>query len=636
MPRILCSLLLLLLAAAPAAARSLSWDLLAVRARLDADGRLHVLERQDYVFSGDWNGGERTFRLGPGQRLDFFGITRIDAGSGERTLVLQGPLAHLNRYAFDRDGTRLRWRSRLPTDPEYRGARIGFELDYTLSGILLPQPDSSFLLDHDFAFPDRPGPIRRFVLDLQLDPAWRPRDPLPQHLERGELPPGEGMVLTARLDHAGPARPAAVLFGAPPWLRTLLPSALLFLLAARGVSLYRRERALGKFDPLLPPEAVTRSWVEHHILCHPPEVVGAAWDDTTAAPEVAALLARLVQEGKLASRVEVKRRWLMRRTVLHLERKAPFEAFTGDERPLVRALFVGSADRTDTESLRRHYRQTGFDPAAKIRGALTARVEGLVREVRTRPRREWLPTLLLFLAGLGATGAGVLRRPFEFAPTLAALAAGFALFVLTAFAGYAYQRAITAPRRRFALFHLGLLALPAALAWRLLHASPPIGTPIAAGLALVAAALGNSLLNNARTVQSPERLRLRRTLAAGRAFMRRELQKAHPHLDDGWYPYLLAYGLGPQIDRWFRAFGAAAASSPQHHHSSSSPSGSTGAPSFTGGGGAFGGAGASGGWAAAVGAVAGGVAAPGSSGGSGGGGGGGGGGSSGGGGGGGW
>ena len=52
------------------AQRTLSWDELAVEARLDADGRLHVKETQVMALSGDWNGGERLFtlRARPGSR----------------------------------------------------------------------------------------------------------------------------------------------------------------------------------------------------------------------------------------------------------------------------------------------------------------------------------------------------------------------------------------------------------------------------------------------------------------------------------------------------------------------------------------------------------------------------------------
>jgi hypothetical protein len=60
-------LALLLLAAAPLGARELSWDSIEVTARLDGVGTLHVRERQQFVFSGDWNGGERRFRVGMGR-----------------------------------------------------------------------------------------------------------------------------------------------------------------------------------------------------------------------------------------------------------------------------------------------------------------------------------------------------------------------------------------------------------------------------------------------------------------------------------------------------------------------------------------------------------------------------------------
>src|SRR4029077_13164958 len=53
----------------PAFAREMRWKAFDVKAQLGADGRLHVLETQHIVFDGDWNGGERTFRVFPGQSL---------------------------------------------------------------------------------------------------------------------------------------------------------------------------------------------------------------------------------------------------------------------------------------------------------------------------------------------------------------------------------------------------------------------------------------------------------------------------------------------------------------------------------------------------------------------------------------
>lgn len=131
-----------LLIAGPLApqSRELSWPAVHVTARLDADGRLHVREQQVMRFTGDWNGGERTFNLRAGQELALARITRSD-GAGERELV-QGDLANVDEFDWA-SRSRLRWRSRLPSDPPFDDARITYTLEYTLSNILLPQEEGA-------------------------------------------------------------------------------------------------------------------------------------------------------------------------------------------------------------------------------------------------------------------------------------------------------------------------------------------------------------------------------------------------------------------------------------------------------------------------------------------------------------
>jgi uncharacterized membrane protein YgcG len=136
------------------------------------------------------------------------------------------------------------------------------------------------------------------------------------------------------------------------------------------------------------------------------------------------------------------------------------------------------------------------------------------------------------------------------------------------------------------------------------------------------------------TRNGAKRIARRKALVAARRYFRRELQRPEPRLSDAWFPYVVAFGLTSDADRWFRAHGSASRSSSSGSSpgsGASSGSSSSSSSSWSGGGGAFGGAGASASWAAAAGALSAGVAAPSS-----GGGGGGGGGSSGGGGGGGW
>lgn len=79
-----------------------------------------------------------------------------------------------------------------------------------------------------------------------------------------------------------------------------------------------------------------------------------------------------------------------------------------------------------------------------------------------------------------------------------------------------------------------------------------------AGVAVLIAACFNSICNMAASRVSAERVAVRMRLAAARRFFRDELQKEQPQLRDAWFPYVIAFGLGREADKWFRAFGAAA------------------------------------------------------------------------------
>jgi hypothetical protein len=117
--RLLLALALTTLAApASAQERELHWQSLDVRARLDADGRLQITETHAMVFTGDWNGGERGFRLESGQRLRLRGVSRRDPQTGETVPLVEGDLSQVDHYGFT-DSKTLRWRSRLPSDAPF-------------------------------------------------------------------------------------------------------------------------------------------------------------------------------------------------------------------------------------------------------------------------------------------------------------------------------------------------------------------------------------------------------------------------------------------------------------------------------------------------------------------------------------
>ncbi|HVT44545.1 MAG TPA: hypothetical protein VMT00_09155 [Thermoanaerobaculia bacterium] len=623
-----------------AEARALHWKDFRVTARLDAEGRLHVKEQQTIVFIGDWNGGERTFRPGIGGKLDLHGMYRIENPGEEGEIVhplQQGSLDIVDHYDWTATNV-LRWRSRKPSDPPFDSTLITYRIDYVLSNILRPlRRDGTpsgrlYRLDHDFAFSDRIGVIDRFALHLDIDPIWRgPSTPIV--FERRSIPPGSGVQVVLPLEYMGEEKPAAVTEGAP--LPVRFGAALLLLSGATFgfARFYRGEKAKQRFDPLVPVEAIDAEWLQNNLISMKPEVVGAAWDDTTSAPEVAAVLARMAQEGKIESSLEPG--GFLRHDVLKLHLKVDRDELKGYEARLVKSLFI-AGDTTDTERIRTFYRKRGFNPAGKIE-------EGIRKVLNTLPgwraAKNPFPlwtTILLIVVTLAGLVAAAFQGPVDLLAAIPALVAGVFVAIFGSIAASIAARNVTAPRRQtiFALLCTTPL-FGAVLFW--CQPSPALRAHPLTLAALVAWALAilHLVIECGRNRESSERLAVRRRLASARRYFIHELERAEPRLRDEWFPYVLAFGLERNANRWFRAFGGETV----RVHLSTGRGSFAGGGShsgWTGGGGAFGGAGASGSWGIAASSLASGVSAASSSGGGSGGGGGGGGGGSGGGGGGGW
>lgn len=616
--RAVALLLAVAAAALPAQERELHWRSIDVDARLDGDGVLHVRERQVMVFTGDWNGGERRFDVRLGQRFRLERLARIDSVNGRAVPLSEGDLADVDNYGWGENRT-LRWRSRLPTDPPFAATALTYEMDYTLGNILVPSGDG-YLLDHDFAFADRSGSIDSFTVSLALDDAWQAAPGFTGVFRTTSLPPGEGYVVTVPLRYVRVGRPAGVEVGAAPTVRFAIAGVLVAALLALFARFVTRERSWGRFAPLVPQQTVDEAWLREHLFSMLPEEAGALWDDSTSAPEVAAVLARMVGERKLASEVKTRGKGIFTQHVLHLRLLVDRDELRGYERALIDALFAHGAKSTNTDEVRARYKKTGFDPAAQIREALKLRAANLPggRGVQGKPSRR--TTLLLLAAAVAFLVLAAVRRPTD--ALVAAAGAGVALATYLIAAS---QAAFWQSRVRNAAPHMLRFVLPVALgvAWLLLvlvEGRHRAGAFVLVGLALLAVALWNSVLNIATARQSPERLALRRRLAAAREYFRRELKRQAPALRDEWYPYFLAFGLGGEVDRWFKAFGgegAAVASASRGVASGMGGGGSsrTGGPEFSGfgGGGGFSGGGSSGSWSSAVSSFAAGVSAPSSS-----------------------
>src|SRR5262249_28557056 len=198
------------------AQRELHWDALEVTAHLDANGHLQVAETHTMVFTGDWNGGERTFNIRPRQKLIFRGIYRHN-GIAWQPLTQDAALDNVDDYAWATSKT-VRWRSRRRSDPPFNHTTLRYELRYELSGILQKDGDT-YLLDHDFAFPDRAGTISRFELRLTFDPLWQPGEPVRDVYTASGLPPNRSFVLKLPLHYLGAAQPSVLDLSRPPEIR---------------------------------------------------------------------------------------------------------------------------------------------------------------------------------------------------------------------------------------------------------------------------------------------------------------------------------------------------------------------------------------------------------------------------------
>jgi hypothetical protein len=620
--RALLGAALLAAAAQTAEARAIHWKSLAVAARLDADGVLHVRERHHVVMTGDWNGGAREFRLEPTQQIQLERMVRIDPATGVPRPMFRGGLARLDGYDWA-GPTTLRWRSRLPGDPPFDRTELVHELEYRLRGVV-ETDGSGYVLEHDFAFEEREGDILSHVVDLDVDPAWTVTSGAPHvHVERGRLRPGEGNVVRVALDYAGDGVPAHVV--STVRARRLL-LALLLVPAALFAYFLLGERRRGRFAPASADLAAGAGFLERHLLTVRAEVAGAAWDRSVGPPEVAALVARLAAEGALQTRSDDD--------VLHLELAAARESLDDYERALVDGFFFDGRTATSTSDVRAHYSKpgAGFYPDAVIRAGVEARVAALLG-----PRPPWWPHWVLPAVVLLAAAVVTLTASTDgFVVVAAAVLLGLPALVLglagMAFAGLWRDRIDYGLRETpWFLVPAGILvilgwAVVGDAVWPLDAISDAVaGTGAAADalrLAGVLVVIGwvSAIFANARSRDGATGLALRKRLAAARAYFERELERETPALRDEWFPYVLAFGLDDSSRRWFERYGEQkAARAPADiplvgRGSSWSGSGIAAAPAgptpWTGGGGAFGGAGATASWAQAAHTLSAGIAPP--------------------------
>lgn len=618
----LAVLLVLAPAVARAQARALRWKSMAVDARLESSGALLVTERHHIVFDGPWNGGERPFRAGAA-RPELIALTRVDPRTNRSYPLSPARTAQMEMDQYAWAGSNLRWRARRASDPPFRNYESIYVVQYRLTDVVRPDGDR-YLINHDFAFTGRPGVIERFTLALAFDPPWERAPGIALPLERANLAPQQTVTLrfalkwtgTGRPRHVGAAaapavasQPAAPLPPPPPPATSADKAAVLLLFAVLAgllvVWFLRRETAAGAFGQ--PPE-ITPQWLEGNVFRHRPEVLGAAWDGETGHAEAAALIAILIAEGKVENIPGAPGRSTMFGTrdsgAPRLKLLVPRDGLVEYERAFVDRLFV-NGDEIDPDTLKQHYAASGFNPADAIRAPLAEAAEELVgKGAPPGVGLGFLAAVLIVVLGLPVTGLLMLQGD-ELLPFFT----GAVLF--TASIGLAgLYRSERKSRLLAVAIALPMLVMAAVLVVRLTNVK---ALEVFLGLTLLLLVLSFRTARTIRTLRDQENLR---ALRAARTFFKRRLRNRNADVEDRWVPYLLAFGLGKDLDRW------AVAAPPREpvrdrewtNDSTSASAGRPAAldpgPSFRGGGGAFGGGGATGTWASSIASFAAAVPAP--------------------------
>lgn len=149
----------------------------------------------------------------------------------------------------------------------------------------------------------------------------------------------ESVVIRRELTYTGSKPPEAEYLAASPFVRFLTIVLVLAGLPLIFVLFWLGERTRGRF--VRPREAIDGGWLEKHILSELPEIIGYMYDNRSGPAEVAAILARLTQEGRITSSVEPRR---LRAPLLRMALQATGRDLLVQEGQLVQ--MFSSTDRT--------------------------------------------------------------------------------------------------------------------------------------------------------------------------------------------------------------------------------------------------------------------------------------------------
>ena len=343
------------------------------------------------VMTGDWNGGERVFRLGTGPGDRARRDARIDPATGAVREMKEGDLDDVDRYAWF-SASMLRWRARR----RRRMPHVRPHRDRVRPGLLALRRAADVRATPACSPTTSPSPtatgVDRVAHGHARDRPGLAVDGPQERTDRGGTARARRRLrgaAAARVRRAGPARGSACSARAGSaccWRSRLVPLLLV-------VQFLASEWIRGRFAPLTPRAAADPGWLEaepappsgrgHRRRLGPWRGAGRGGGGRSRASRPRASSQTRVDGADLADEAEGRSRHARRTT----------------SSTLVDGFFFDGRRQDEHVDVRAHYKTTGFDPTAKIRPGLEARVPS--------PRR---PAAAPLAAPLPPHAAGFLGR----------------------------------------------------------------------------------------------------------------------------------------------------------------------------------------------------------------------------------
>ena len=552
-----------LLALGSGALGEVVWERWDVLANLDNDGNVVVTE----TLLARLNGGEavlkRRLPVCTDQELVIRKLTRVDGTEEQEVKGME--------FRYDE----LTWPIRENLDPIWNNDTRTFRIEYEIRGALAPawdipagpgsiesrenfpnfrkrwgetfaawfEPLGRYRFDHDVMFSrfSSEGP-RELNYTFKYDTAWK--HPKPDAQLNARVTPESDYRVTELRDYLRSGTPPAVALWKPAARLGSIVAFAVLSLGLWGIFVLGEGVRRGWFTPRL-----GHAWFQQNIASIPAEILARYGGATSHVPAFPLLLARWRSRGLVEVRdgPEVDEDG---DTILHFRLLGDESRLPSYERTILKQLFPKGRETTP-DVLREVHADEGFEPELHLDDALDEYEEEQgISTAAPRPSLFWrilrgfMPVLFLVSAGLIIAEA--FRSQYNDSIEIGMyLAGGFLTIGLAARLASASRGVLV---EAFALLIpivaalLGLLALH-------FHHTLPLRPEGSAGLALLAFWCVATLLIFTQAgeagVSSRERL-----AALGRRFVRKELRKQRPNLDDGWHPQIIALGCGSDLDRW--------------------------------------------------------------------------------------